>query len=184
MHLLAVTPGQGFDPARWRTVLQSGVDAFLVREKHLPARTLLGALRWCQDTAPAVELWVAGRLDVALAAGCGLHAPEEHPPVPPALVPLSRPLHVEAQWPDRCGARQLLISPVLVTPGKGAPWGPERLHAFLDTLPPGGPRLLALGGLGPDQTLRVRHHRLDGIAAIRAFWEEDPRQAVLRFRQS
>lgn len=182
MHLLAVTPGEGFDPARWRTVLWSGVDGFLVREKHLPARTLLEALRWCQDTAPAVELWVAGRLDVALAAGCGLHAPEFHPEVPPKLVALSQPLHAEAQWESRRGANQLLISPLQPTPGKGEPWGPERLHAFLDTLAPGGPRLLALGGLEPASAAQIRHPRLDGFAAIRAFWRGDPADAVARFR--
>ena len=79
MILLAITPGLGLDRGRWKTVLRSGVDAFLIREKQLAARDLLEAVRWCQDAAPEVALWVAGRLDVALSAGCGLHAPEDHP---------------------------------------------------------------------------------------------------------
>ena len=182
MILLAITPGLGFDRGGWRKVLRSGVDAFLIREKQLPARALLDAARWCQDTAPAVQLWVAGRLDVAFAAGCGLHAPEDHPDLAPGLVPLSRPLHAEAQWESRRLADQLLISPVLASPGKGVPWGQERLHRFLDGLPAAGPRLLALGGVDPGTAPALRHPRLWGIAAIRPFWEQDPLRAVALFR--
>ncbi len=131
MFILAITPGTGFDGPRWRAVLRSGVDGFFIREKHLEARALLDATRWCQDTAPEVELWVGGRLDIALAAGCGLHAPEAYPEVPASLVPLSRPLHEEGQFEGRRACRQLLIAPVLATPGKGAPWGAARLHRFL-----------------------------------------------------
>jgi thiamine monophosphate synthase len=182
MILLAITPGLGFDRERWKTVLCAGVDGFLIREKQLEARALLDAAAWCQATAPEVTLWVAGRLDVAFAAGCGLHAPEAHPEVPQGLVPLSRPLHDEDQWTWRNRADQLLISPIFPSPGKGAPWGVERLHDFLDGLPPRGPRLLALGGVDPAHAAALPHPRLAGIAAIRPFWEGDPRRAVAAFR--
>lgn len=184
MHLLAITPGRGFQPDTWGPVLDSGVDALLVREPGLAPRDLLAAVRWCQDRAPGLPLWVAGRLEVALAAGCGLHAPEAYPELPPGLGPLSRPLHAEAQWPDRRTADQLLVSPVLPTPGKGAPWGVPRLRAFLDSLPGGGPRILALGGVDPAQVRLLAHPRLDGVAAIRAFWQGDPRRAVAAFREA
>ena len=182
MILLAITPGLGFDRESWRPVLLSGVDGFLIREKDLSTRELLAAARWCQDTAPDVALWVAGRLDVAHAVGCGLHAPEAHPDIEPGLVPVSRPLHHEDQWKARCAMDQLLISPVFPSLGKGEPWGSTRLHAFLDALPESGPRLLALGGIDPSNAHHVRHPRLAGIAAIRPFWEGDPTGAVARFR--
>jgi thiamine monophosphate synthase len=182
MILLAITPGQGFDRIRWKAVLRSGVDDFLLREKELSARELLDAARWCQDTASDIRLWVGGRLDVALAAGCGLHAPERYPEVPQGLVSHSRPLHDEGQWGARCRAEQLLVSPIFPSPGKGAPWGLARLHRFLDGLPPQGPRLLALGGVDPLNAPSIGHPRLDGIAAIRPFWEGDPERAVARFR--
>jgi thiamine monophosphate synthase len=182
MILLAITPGRGFEAEAWRAVLTSGVDAFLIREQGLSARDLLGAARWCQDRAPGVELWVAGRLDVAVAAGCGLHAPEAHPEVEAGLVPLSRPLHAEGQWDRRLAAGQLLISPIFASPGKGQPWGPDRLRTFLGALPTSGPRLLALGGLEPGNAPSIRHPRLAGVAAIRPFWEGDPAGVVARFR--
>lgn len=182
MILLAITPGLGFDAQSWQKVLTSGIDGFLIREKALPARALLDAARWCQDTAPGVTLWVAGRLDVAWIAGCGLHAPEAHPEIDPGLVPLSRPLHHEEQWTTRNHVDQLLISPVFASPGKGEPWGVERLHCFLDTLPEAGPQMLALGGVGTDNAPTLRHPRLAGIAAIRPFWSGDPVGAVARLR--
>ncbi len=183
MILLAITPGQGFEPQAWRQVLRSGVDGFMIREKQMPTGALLGAARWCQDTAPEVELWVGGRLDVALASGCGLHAPEVYPEIEPGLLPLSRPLHTETQWPARMQAEQLLISPILPSPGKGKPWGLARLHQFLDSLPVGGPRLLALGGLDPGSVRALAHPRLAGLAAIRPFWTGEPERAVAAFRR-
>jgi thiamine monophosphate synthase len=182
MILLAITPGLGFETQAWRRVLLSGVDGFLIREKQLGTRALLKAARWCQDTAPAVQLWVGGRLDVALAAGCGLHAPEAYPEVPVGLLTLSRPLHDETQWPARAQADQLLLSPILLSPGKGAPWGVERLHRFLDGLPAQGPRALALGGVEPRHAKTLAHPRLAGLAAIRPFWTGDPERAVAAFR--
>jgi len=184
MILQAITPGLGFDPRAWLSVLTSGIDAFLIREKELPARTLFEAIRWCQDQAPEVTLWVAGRLDVACAARCGLHAPERHPAVGPDLVPLSRPLHAEDQWEARQAVDQLLVAPIFFSPGKGVPWGVERLHRFLDGLPPKGPRILALGGVEPNHAALLRHQRLGGIAAIRPFWQGDPARVVAAFRRA
>lgn len=183
MFILGITPGRGFEPEAWRRVLAGGVDGLLVREKALEARSLLEALRFCQREAPAVELWVAGRLDVALAVGCGLHAPEGHPDLPSGLAPLSRPLHALEQASARAGADQLLLSPVFATPGKGPALGVEGLHAWLEILPPTDARLLALGGIGPANVAPLRHPRLGGVALIRALWEAaDPARVVSELR--
>jgi len=184
MKLLAISPGLGCDRVRWREVLLSGVDAFLIREKQLETRSLLDLVRWCQDTAPGLELWVSDRLEVALSADCGLHAGEGYPEVPQALAPLSRPLHEARQWTARKATRQLLLSPVFATPGKGEPWGPQRVHRFLDERPSEGPAILALGGVDPTNAKGLCHRRLAGFAAIRPFWEGDATAAVARFRES
>lgn len=183
MHLLAITPGRGFDAEAWGRVLKAGVDGFLIREPDLEARRLLEAVRWCRERAPDAELWVRGRLDVALAAGTGLHVPERHPEVPPGLLRCSRPLHAAAQFRSRQEARQLLVSPVLPSPGKGEPWGLAGLHTFLDTLVGPGPRLLALGGVDASTAAGLRHPRLDGLAVIRALWDApDPARAAAALR--
>lgn len=183
MRVLAVSPNQGFQPTRWERVLTSGVDGFMLREPDLPVLDLLRAARWARACAPGVEVWVNGRLDVALAAGCGLHAPEAYPEVAPDLLPLSRPLHDPGQARARAGARQLVLSPIYAVPGKGPAWGPERLRQVLDGLPDGGFRALALGGITPDNAGPLRHPRLAGVALIRGLWDAaDPAAAVARLR--
>lgn len=183
MHLLAITPGRGFDPVAWGRVLQAGLDGLLIREPDLEAGALLKAARWCREQAPGVELWVRGRLDVALAAGAGLHAPERHPDVPGSLVRLSRPLHAADQFETRRSAAQLLVSPILPTPGKDAPWTAEGLRTFLDSLDGPRPRLLALGGVDAAGARALEHPRLDGIAVIRALWDApDPVAAAAALR--
>ena len=171
MFILAISPGHGFEDARWRAVLASGIDGLMIREKQLGTRALLDLTHRIQDLAPGLEVWVKGRLDVALAAGCGLHAPEDYPEVPPALLPLSRPIHSEAQFPQRLACQQLLVAPIFSVPGKGEPWGANRLHSALESLAPSPCRILALGGISPESGASLRHPRLDGLALIRALWE-------------
>ena len=183
MQLLAITPGEGFDQARWERVIGAGIDALMIREPRMAVRDLLAAVRWVRALAPGLELWLSGRLDVALAGGCGLHAPEAYPPVAPGLVALSRPIHDPAQVPERAGARQLILSPIFPVPGKGPAWGAERLRAVLDALPPVAGRLLALGGINDTNVARLAHPRLDGVALIRGLWcAPDPAAAAARIR--
>jgi thiamine monophosphate synthase len=183
MHILAITPGEGLDHPHWERVVGSGIDAFMIREPGMDPRALLAAVHWVRELAPGLELWVNGRLDVALAGQCGLHAPEAYPPVPPGLLDLSRPIHDPAQVPERAGARQLILSPIFPVPGKGPAWGPEKLRAVLDALPEVPGRILALGGITEANAARLRHPRLDGVALIRGLWSApDPAQAVARLR--
>jgi thiamine-phosphate pyrophosphorylase len=183
MHILAVTPGEGLVHSHWERVIDSGIDALMIREPGMAPRSLLAAVRWVRERAPGLELWVNGRLDVALAGACGLHAPEAHPPVPPGLLEVSRPIHDPAQVAERSGARQLILSPVFPVPGKGPAWGPPRLRAVLDGLPPVSGRILALGGITAANAGSLRHPRLDGVALIRGLWSvPDPAQAVAGMR--
>jgi len=185
MFILGITPGTGVDLPRWQRVLSSGIDAFMIREPFVSARDLLVAARWVMETNPQVSLWVNGRLDVALAARCGLHTPESYPKVPPGLLPLSSPIHDPAQLPDRAQAHQLLLSPIFMVPEKGPAWGPERLREVLDHLPPMPARILALGGITPSNAAQLRHPRLDGIAVIRALWATpDPGLCVAQLRDA
>lgn len=185
MYILGITPGEGLDRARWKRVLASGIDGLSIREKQLGVKALLDCVRWVQDEAPHLPLWVVGRLDVALATGCGLHAPEAYPEIPAGMVPLSRPLHDPEQFKDRLSADQILIAPVFPVPGKGPAWGPVRLRSSLEALPDSPCRLLALGGITPLNAAQVKHPRLHGVAMMRSLWKgPDSEQAVALLRSA
>lgn len=183
MFVLGITPGEGLDAARWKRVLASGIDALMIREKQLETRAQRDCVAWVQDQMPELPIWVAGRLDVALACGVGLHVPEVYLEVPVGLVPLSRPLHEESQFQERQRAEQLILSPIFPVPGKGPAWGPARLRHALDELPEAPTRLLALGGITPFNAAQLKHSRLAGLAIMRTLWKsEDPARTVALFR--
>ncbi len=185
MHLLAISPGGTFDPGRWYAVLQAGIDAFMVREKQLETRELLERVHWVRSMAPKLTVWVNGRLDVALATGCGLHAPEAYPEIPSDLVPLSRPLHDTSQLAARSGCQQWLVSPIFPVPGKGPVWGLPAFHGALDVLPAATPRILALGGINASNLVALKHPRLAGVAMIRALWDSpEPARVVAGLREA
>ena len=185
MYVLAITPGAGLNPSQWERVARSGVDAIMVREPQLDPRDLLVAVRWVRELAPGLRLWVTGRLDVALAGRCGLHTPEAYPHVPLGLLAKSCPIHDPAQIAERRDADQLILSPIFAVPGKGPAWGPEKLHAVLEAMPPVGGRILALGGITPENAASLKHRRLDGVALIRGIWSApDPGLVVGRLRDA
>ncbi len=184
MFILAISPSRGLDDIQLKAILDSGIDGLMLREKQLDAGPLLALVRKAQELAPRIELWVNGRLDVALISGCGLHLPEAYPEVTPDLISISLPIHSEEQIPSRECSQQLLLGPIFTVPGKGASWGVERLHRALDRIPP-GPRILALGGISPVNSANLRHPRLDGIALIGALMDApDPSRVVAAFRRS
>ena len=188
MFILAITPGTGWDRTQWEGMLRSGIDSFMIREPGLTPRNQLAAARWVRSLAPDLELWLNGRLDVALLSGCGLHAPEAYSPVPERLLPLSRPIHHPDQLMARLEVQQLILSPMFPVPGKGPAWGPGKLRATLDALDaldalPAPVRVLALGGITADNVASLRHPRLDGVGLIRGLWSApDPAGAVARIR--
>lgn len=190
MFLLAISPGEGFEAGRWAQVIHAGIDALMLRERSMGAGALLEAARWVLRERPGLEVWINGRLDVALASGCGLHAPERYPQVPPSMVALSRPLHRRQDEGDRplaglLTAQQLLVSPVFAVPGKGPALGREGLHALLEGLPDFPGRILALGGLQASTAAEVRHPRLAGVAVIRALWgAPEPAAEAQRIREA
>jgi thiamine monophosphate synthase len=183
MYILAITPGTGLDRTQWERMLRSGIDSFMIREPAMTPRSQLAAARWARGLVPDLELWLNGRLDVALLSGCGLHAPEAYPPVPERLLPLSRPVHHPDQLMARLEAQQLILSPMFAVPGKGPAWGFGKLRVALDTLPAAPVRILALGGITAGNVASLRHPRLDGVALIRTLWSApDPAQAVAQIR--
>jgi thiamine monophosphate synthase len=185
MHILAISPGSPVDESKWESIALSGIDALMIREKHLGARSLLALGRRIGGIAPRLALWINGRLDIAIALGAGFHGGEDCPQAPPGLCAVSRPLHSISQIQCRFATDQLLISPVFDVPGKGPPMGPGGLHGILDNMPPWQGKLLALGGVDADNAAILKHRRLDGVALIRGLWDsDDPKGIVDRLRSA
>jgi len=183
MHILAISPGRDVETSKWADVVKSGIDALMIREKHLSVRSLLDLGRRIKDIAPNLPLWINGRLDVALALGVGFHGGEDYPPVPASICETSRPLHNISQISERREFDQLLISPVFEVPGKGEPIGIQGLRTILDKMPPWRGKLLALGGINTENAAALRHNRLDGIAMIRGIWDStNPSDIVDKLR--
>lgn len=153
-------------------LVKIGVPAVQLREKHLSGRELYGlAEQAVEHVAGAVEVWVNGRPDVAMAVGAhGVHLPSQG-------LPAAR---VSARFPDlrlgvachsreevtaatRDGACYVTFSPVFPSPGKH----PKGLQA-LDGVDAWGTDVLALGGIEPCNAAKVLGLGA-GLAAIRAF---------------
>jgi thiamine-phosphate pyrophosphorylase len=185
MHILAISPGRDVEASKWADVVNSGIDALMIREKHLSVRSLLDLGRRIKDLAPKLHIWVNGRLDVALALGVGFHGGEDYPQAPASICEISRPLHNITQISERRESDQLLISPVFEVPGKSEPIGARGLHGILDNMPPWRGKLLALGGINTENAIALRHHRLDGLALIRCIWDSNhPNDIVNKLRSA
>ncbi|MCL1909266.1 MAG: thiamine phosphate synthase [Holophagaceae bacterium] len=185
MHILAISSGNDIEASRWEAVVNSGIDALMIREKQLDARSLLELGKRIRDIAPSLPIWINGRLDIALALGAGFHGGEEYPAItlPSSFCPLSRPLHSIEQIRERGITDQLLISPVFEVPEKKSPLGVAGLHGILEDMPPWEGKLLALGGINPGNAAELQHRRLDGVALIRGLWDSvDPCDTVGRLR--
>lgn len=185
MHILAISPGRDIEVSRWAAVAKSGIDALMIREKQMSVRSILNLGQQIKDLAPNLPLWVNDRLDAALALGVGFHGGEDYPQLPASICEISRPLHNIAQISERRESDQLLISPIFDVPDKSEPIGIRGLHGILDNMPPWRGKLLALGGISPENAAALQHHRLDGIALIRGIWDSvNPNGIVDKLRNA
>ncbi len=161
-------------------LIRAGVDWLQVREKDLPDRTLVAALKMLAPEARrfGVRLLVNGRLDVALASGAsGIHLPSGGIPTARARALLPRPFLIlrschreeEVLRAAEEGADAVTLGPVFATPSK-APFGPPLgLDAFRSTCARSPIPILGLGGIGAGNLAEVVAAGAAGVAAIRLF---------------
>ncbi len=174
-------------------VAHSGADMMQIREKDLGGGALLGLARRAVQ-AEGAEVYVNGRVDVALAAGAaGVHLPADG--VGPHDVKGawhgSLRLGVSAHTLDEARAAQvngadfIAFGPVFDTPSKrrfGAPVGPEALETVARAvkLP-----VFAIGGIDATTLERIARMPLAGVAVIAAVVSAaDMKAAVARLREA
>jgi thiamine-phosphate pyrophosphorylase len=179
----------------WRHVLdaaiEGGTDCIQVREKSMPARTLVAH---CRDVvarahAAGVTVIVNDRADVALASGAdGVHVGQEDLSVADVrklagsslIVGVSTHSMAEAhaaveEGADYCGVGAMFASGL--KPGIGIS-GPAYLRAFLAAFP--GIPHVAIGGIGIEQARELAESGCEGIAVSTAVCAADDPASVVR----
>jgi thiamine-phosphate pyrophosphorylase len=174
-------------------VAQSGADMMQIREKDLGGGALLGLVRRAVQ-AQGAEVYVNGRIDVALASGAaGVHLPADGAGPGDvrgawgARLKVGASTHTldEARAAQAQGADFITFGPVFDTPSKrrfGAPVGPEALEAVLRavSLP-----VFAIGGIDAARLRRMAPLPLAGVAVIGAVVSAaDMREAVARLKEA
>jgi thiamine-phosphate pyrophosphorylase len=173
--------------------IAAGVDCVQIREKDMPARTLLALTKTvvahAERRGQGTRVLVNDRLDVALAAHAhGVHLGTHSMPVglvrrlaPPGFrVGASCHSLEEAVAAQAAGADYLLLGPIFATPSKlqyGPPLGITKLGEVTHqvTIP-----VFALGGITPDRVPTCLASGAVGIAGIRIFQDCDSIQDRVR----
>lgn len=180
---------------RLEALLGAGLPALLVRSSRaLSDREMLALLEDASGRCRRhdAELWVGGRVDLALAAGVdAVQLPERGLSVAGAraVAPglrVGRSVHgVEAAVEAaRMGVDHLVVGTIFASPShpNTDPAGPPLLRSIRDALGPAAPPLLAVGGLTPERVAEAFAVGATGVVAIRALWEtDDPARSVERF---
>lgn len=152
--------------------VHDGVDLIQIREKDLPATELLELASRVRDLATGTQtrVLVNDRLDIAIAAGIGVHLPGNG--LPPervhgvvCVVGISVHSLVEAVQAERAGVDFIVFGPVFDSPGKTAVGlEPLRSVAAAVKVP-----VLAIGGVTMINAGEVLNAGAAGIAGIRLF---------------
>jgi thiamine-phosphate pyrophosphorylase len=170
-----------------QAAISGGVDWIQIREKDLSTRALLDLARKAVSFAAGknTKILINDRLDVAHACGAaGVHLGGESAPVAdvvhwcragnaPQGFQVGASCHSlqEAVAAEQEGADYLLFGPVFETPSKlayGPPQGLDRLAEIcLKIRIP----VLAIGGIGRENSRDCMNRGAAGIAAIRLFQE-------------
>jgi len=169
-----------------------GADMMQVREKDLPGGPLLGLVRRAVSAA-AADVYVNGRVDVALAAGArGVHLPADGLPVAEVAsrwgsLRVGRSTHgrLEAVAAAEAGAHQLIFGPVFDTRSKRAYGPPLGLRALREVAEAVSVPVIAIGGIHPGNVGEVAALPVAGVAMISAVLASpDMASVVARVRES
>jgi thiamine-phosphate pyrophosphorylase len=172
--------------------ITAGVDWVQIREKDLPARSLLALTLAAVERARGQErtyVMVNDRLDVALAAKAhGAHLGVRSMPVDLVrrLAPREFVVGVschsleEALAAQAAGADYILLGPIFATPSKlsyGPPLGLSKLREVTSQI---SIPVFALGGITIDRVAPCLENGAAGIAGIRIFQDCDSVRELVR----
>lgn len=174
--------------------VRGGVTVVQLREKDFPTRDFIElARRLMRRLEPfSVPLIINDRIDVALAAGAqGVHvgqsdmlyADARRLMGPDALIGVSVETPEQAREAEDWDVDCLGVSPIFSTPTKtdtGQPWGLDGLRALRAS---SRHKLVAIGGIHPQNAADIVSAGADGIAVVSAICSaDDPEKAARELR--
>jgi len=172
-------------------IIDAGVDWVQIREKDLPARSLLALTNAALEAARQLgrtRVLVNDRLDVAMAAKApGVHLGTRSMPTdlvrriapPDFIVGVSCHSLEEAAAAQAAGADYILLGPIFATPSK-LPYGPPLgISKLRDVTSKVTAPVFALGGITLDRVALCRQNGAAGIAGIRIFQDCDSVQELV-----
>ncbi len=170
-------------------VAGSGADMMQIREKDLPAVDLLRlASRTALAGSSAPDVFVNGRVDVALAAGAaGVHLPASGLPAGEVSAFWSERLRIgvsvhhveEARDAESSGASFVAFGPVFDTPSKRRYGPPVGIAALEEVAAAVRIPVFAIGGINRSNIGQLRDVGIGGAAVISAvLLERDMAKAV------
>ena len=174
--------------------LEGGVRALQLREKDLPAATLLGVAKRVKPLADkyGAKLLINDRADIAHIVGAdGVHLTEESVPVedvrkkfPNLLIGASTHSQEGARQAEAGGADFITFSPIYETPSKMKYGSPQGLDRLADVCREIKIPVLALGGISKNRVPPVLKAGAFGVALISGIWGgPDIKQASFEYTQ-
>jgi len=177
--------------ATLRQAALGGVDVLHIREKQRTARELYELLQEVASFFPLERVLLNDRVDVALAAGCGVHL--AYHSLPPHAVAALLPsgtwwgcsVHSLEEAETAClqGARYVYYGHIYPSGSKPGvpPRGTTELSRLVATLPI---PVIAIGGITPDNTAEVLATGCAGIAVLSGIsGAADPAEAARAYRR-
>jgi thiamine-phosphate pyrophosphorylase len=158
--------------------VQAGVDAVQLREKDLPSRELIELARVLLPICRAhgARLLINDRIDVLLSVDAdGVHLPassfacqDARRLVGDKLVGVSAHSVAEVADAAACGADFAVLGPIHATPSKAAYGQPLGTAVLTEASRRVRIPVLALGGIGPNETSEARRCGAAGVGVVRA----------------
>lgn len=190
MAISAGRPVPDDDLLRWADLMvEIGVEAVQLRERHLGDRRLLDLARALRRRIPApTRLLISARFDIALAAAAdGAHLPADHLPAlrvraaaPDLLLGLSTHTLEEVSAASPTAVDYVLHAPVFAPISKPAARPPLGLAGLAEAVAASPVPLLALGGIDEKVLEGIAATGAHGVAGIGVFQQPGSASFVAR----
>jgi len=177
-----------------RRALDGGADIIQLRDKDLSCREFLAEACMIREiTAEAGRLFIVNdRIEVALSAGAdGVHLGQDDLPVRAArriaprdfIIGVSVKSVADALSAESAGADYIALSPTFSTASKDDAGPGHGLDILCEICTTVSLPVIAIGGIGPHNVIRVIGAGADGIAVISSVvGEDDIAQAARRMK--